>query len=57
MPAKILACKSCRPHAFQDEKYGVGMRLHNQTREQDGKVWRCSVCSSTKSLGDSDKKK
>lgn len=54
MPAKILACKTCRSHPFQDEKYGTSMRVHSQTCEQDGKVWRCTVCSTTRSYGDTD---
>ncbi len=38
----ILAC-SCK-HAFQDERYGVGQRLHNPTKKDGGSVKRCTVC-------------
>lgn len=56
MPAKILACKSCKTHSFQDEKYGVGNRVHSQTTAQEGKVWRCSVCGSERSHGQEEAK-
>lgn len=36
----ILRC-SCS-HAFQDAKYGSGMRVHNSSLK--GKAWRCTVC-------------
>ena len=38
---KVLPC-NCT-HAYQDEKYGRGLRLHNRaTKETD--LWRCTVC-------------
>jgi hypothetical protein len=43
MSAKILIC-SCE-HEYQDKLYGKYHRVHNQTKKQDGQVWRCTVCS------------
>lgn len=43
----ILKC-SCS-HAFQDARYGVGLRVHNyMTGGQGG--WRCTVCQNEKPL-------
>lgn len=35
----------CRPHAYQDDKYGRGFRVMNPVTEK-GKIvgWRCTVC-------------
>lgn len=49
MPAKIMPCKCA--HKSQDQLHGAGLRVFNQTRESEGKVYRCSVCLSTKSVG------
>lgn len=53
MPAKILSCKTCRPHAFQDQTYGVDNRVHNPTRVSDGAEgkykFRCTVCGNERS--------
>lgn len=38
---KILPCR-CE-HAFQDERYGPGKRVHNPV---EGEKWRCTVCKS-----------
>ena len=43
----ILACETCIPHAYQDQKYGPRMRVHTRTKQ--GKApkvrrWRCTVC-------------
>ena len=43
MTSKILTC-TCE-HEYQDKIYGKNKRVHNQTKKQDGKVWRCTVCS------------
>jgi hypothetical protein len=40
---KIQAC-GCK-HAYQDGKYGRGMRVWNSCV----KGWRCTVCSAVKS--------
>ena len=55
MPGRILKC-GCK-HSSQDKLHGEGNRVFNQTKEQDGKVWRCSVCLKTTSFGEGDKKK
>ena len=44
MTTKIKKC-TCN-HAYQDERYGKGMRLHNETGK-DGE-WRCTVCGNVK---------
>jgi len=33
-------------NAYQDQKYGVGKRVHNDAPKADG--WRCTVCGNTK---------
>ncbi len=38
---RVLRC-ACR-HIFQDERYGINLRIHNATRKpRPG--WRCTVC-------------
>ena len=39
---KIMKCY-CE-HEFQDNKYGKGKRVFNQTAKCDGKTYRCTVC-------------
>lgn len=41
---KVLPCTCIHP--FQDERYGVGNRLHNYAKNHPNKTggWRCSVC-------------
>ncbi len=29
---------------YQDSKYGKNQRVMNQTKKQDGKVYRCTAC-------------
>ena len=38
-------------HKFQDEKYGKGMRVHNERAGKDGGC-RCTVCGKEKSIND-----
>lgn len=47
--SKVMAC-TCE-HAFQDERYGKGMRVHtltariaNEKANQGDKVAKCTVC-------------
>lgn len=44
MMVKILQC-SCE-HAYQDEKYGKKMRVHNSRVKQD--EYRCTVCGTVR---------
>ena len=38
---RVLRC-TCQ-HPFQDERYGINLRIHNATRKpRPG--WRCTVC-------------
>ena len=49
MPKLIMPC-SCK-HTYQDQKYGVGLRLHNYTKHYPNKTtggWRCTVCTQVK---------
>ncbi len=45
----ILYC-TCS-HKFQDERYGHGRRVHNETKPLTGmaKQYRCTVCDRVKS--------
>lgn len=39
----VVACQGqCRPHRFQDSKYGQGRRVHNLMKSGG---MRCTVCS------------
>lgn len=40
----VLPC-SC-PSGFQDQRYGVGQRVHNKGKglARDSHLWRCTVC-------------
>lgn len=38
----ILPC-SCKS-TYQDERYGVGQRVHNECNVVSGKGYRCTVC-------------
>lgn len=44
MSTKIKLCECVSK--FQDQKYGPGKRVHNQTMKEVGQkvVWRCTVC-------------
>lgn len=44
----IQACPKCRPHPFQDQKYGNGNRVFNErakTKESNTRRYRCTVCT------------
>jgi len=46
---KMTVIKSCNcAHKFQDEKYGKGQRVKNETTKKKGieTVYRCTVCKS-----------
>ena len=40
----IMQC-NCQ-HPFQDQRYGLGQRVHNHTESPAG--WRCTVCNKNK---------
>jgi|GEM_PF-2367849 acetone carboxylase gamma subunit len=42
---RVMRC-TCQ-HAFQDERYGQNMRVHNAMRKPKP-GWRCTVCLKTK---------
>lgn len=47
MAVKVLLC-TCE-HAYQDEKYGNGKRIHNKAPKVDLQTgYRCTVCGATK---------
>ena len=38
-------------HKYQDKEYGVGNRVHNQSKSRFGKdkpAWTCTVCGTKK---------
>lgn len=48
MSTKVMRCEGrCKPHAFQDAEYGVGMRVHNGNmgpNKVKDSGWACTVC-------------
>ena len=40
----------CKPHPFQDSKYGQNMRVHTPRKKAKNavQVWRCTVCGKEK---------
>ncbi len=46
----IYPCKVCRPHDYQDGRYGNDMRVHNQAQ----KGFRCTVCGNEVPIQDID---
>lgn len=46
MRTKIVKCTGCRVHAYQDNKYGLFMRVANRAGTADNPRWRCTVCGS-----------
>ena len=51
--SRSIAIKKCTcANAYQDKKYGKGLRVHNRTKQKDEKHlqgWRCTVCKDVKS--------
>ena len=53
----ILSCFKCRGNQvggaiYQDQKYGSGMRVHNQTANKGNVVnYRCTVCGNERGKG------
>jgi ribosomal protein L37AE/L43A len=41
----ILKCNECKPHPYQDQKYGEKMRVHNPKVSKNGiQQATCTVC-------------
>lgn len=40
-------------HAYQDKKYGYGLRIHNYADKKN--EWRCTVCGKMKAKGGTEK--
>lgn len=54
MGTKILSC-TCSS-GFQDNRYGTGNRVHNETvKKPDGTNFKCVVCGSRKKSGVAEK--
>ena len=47
---KIIKCR-CKSE-FQDERYGKGKRVHNQTTKNNGRTYRCTVCGNETESGE-----
>lgn len=48
-PCQILKCPGCRPHGFQDTRYGDKMRVHNPGATE----LHCTVCGNRVSYSSS----
>lgn len=46
----ILPCKPSCKNAYQDSVYGLGNRCYNKTKQNEGKLYKCSVCGETKGV-------
>jgi len=46
VPTEVKKCTCI--HKFQDEIYGVGRRVHNQSLKDRTVRWRCTVCGDVK---------
>ena len=47
----ILYCSSCKPHEFQDTRYGDKMRVMNPFPKSGGDIeYRCTVCCKERPL-------
>jgi hypothetical protein len=42
--AAVLRCRNCKPHSYQDAKYGDHMRVHNGCKDGESQGYRCTVC-------------
>ena len=52
---KRFVCKCI--NEFQDKVYVKNIRIHNQTKKQDGTVYRCAVCGNENKGGKIEKEK
>ena len=45
----IQACQPCRPHPYQDQRYGKNQRVHTPFKTKAGVAMaRCTVCMAEK---------
>ena len=44
----IQECTPCKPHEFQDKRYGKGMRVHTPFTKSLQPMARCTVCLTEK---------
>lgn len=47
----IYRCISCKPHEFQDERYGKNMRVMNNCFLNKQPAYRCTVCGTKYPVG------
>ena len=49
----VLRCPSCRPHSYQDKRYGDHMRVHNPKAPKINhpQEYRCTVCETIRTTG------
>jgi hypothetical protein len=40
----ITFCPSCKPHEYQDKRFGQNMRIANETQHKSPSKYRCTVC-------------
>jgi len=54
MKTKIMKCPSLCKSVYQDQRYGEGYRIHNETKQskpkKEDRGWRCTVCGIPKGL-------
>ena len=55
MASKVMDCKGCRAHEFQDMKHGKGKRVFNKSGKPGSQEWSCTVCGNTTSSADKKK--
>ena len=53
MTTTSKAIKCTCVHEFQDQNYGMGMRLHTKVKQKvsTDKTWRCTVCGKERDGG------
>ena len=49
MACKNMKCENCKPHEFQDTKYGKNVRVFNSAGSKETLKWRCTCCGNEKS--------
>jgi len=54
----VLSCFRCESNTgpgaeFQNQKYGHGKRVHNETEKTQPRIYRCTICETERSAGKS----